>query len=94
LLQREGYDSLEAVRTEGHKEGRKEGHKEGHKEGRQEGREEGMAEAILALLQGRGIPVDAPLETRVRACRDRDTLHRWLLRAARIERGEQLLDAP
>ena len=82
LLQREGYDSLEAVR------------KEGHKEGRQEGREEGMAEAILALLQGRGIPVDAPLETRVRACRERDTLHRWLLRAARVERGEQLFDAP
>ena len=102
LLQREGYDSLEAVRTEGHnegrkeghKEGRKEGHKEGRKEGRQEGREEGMAEAILALLQGRGIPVDAPIETRVRACREHDTLHRWLLRAASIERGEQLFDAP
>jgi hypothetical protein len=78
LLQREGYDSLEAVR----------------KEGRQEGREEGMAEAILALLQGRGIPVDSSLETRVRACRDHDTWRRWLLRAASIERGEQLFDAP
>jgi len=77
LLQREGYDSLEAVR----------------KEGRQEGREEGMAEAILALLQGRGISVNTPLETRVRDCRDRDTLHRWLLRAARVVRGEQLFDA-
>jgi len=74
LLQREGYDSLEAVRKEG--------------------REEGLAEAILALLQGRGIPVDTSLETRVRDCRDRDTLHRWLLRAARVERGEQLFDAP
>ena len=52
-----------------------------------------LAEAILALLQGRGIPVDTPLETRVRACRERDTLHRWLLRAARVERGEQLFDA-
>jgi hypothetical protein len=69
LLQREGYDSLEAVRTEG------------------------LADAVIALLQGRGVPVDTPLETRVRACRDRDTLSRWLLRAARVERGEQLLDA-
>jgi len=93
LLQREGYESLEAVRTEGHTEGRTEGHTEGRKEGRQEGREEGLAEAILALLQGRGILVDTPLETRVRACRERDTLHRWLLRAARAERGEQLFDA-
>uniref|UniRef100_UPI0025F7056D Uma2 family endonuclease n=1 Tax=uncultured Lamprocystis sp. TaxID=543132 RepID=UPI0025F7056D len=86
LLQREGYDSLEAVRTEGRKEGRK--------DGRQEGHAEGLAEAILALLQGRGIPVDTTLEIRVRACRERDTLHRWLLRAARVERGEQLFDAP
>lgn len=77
LLQREGYDSLEAVR----------------REGREEGREEGLADAVLALLQGRGVPVDTPLGTRVRACRDRETLRRWLLRAARVERGEQLFDA-
>jgi hypothetical protein len=37
--------------------------------------------------------VDAALETRVLACRDREALGRWLLRAARVERGEDLFDA-
>ena len=57
------------------------------------GAKEGMAAAGLALLQGRGVPVDAMLETRVRACREPATLRRWLLRAAEVERGEQLFDA-
>ena len=57
------------------------------------GAKEGMAAAGLALFQGRGVPVDAMLETRVRACREPATLRRWLLRAAQVERGEQLFDA-
>ncbi len=59
---------------------------------REEGREEGMSDAILALLQGRGLAVDATVEARLRACHDRETLRRWLLRAARAERAESLFD--
>ncbi len=53
------------------------------------GAKEGMAAARLALLQGRGVPADAMLETRVRACREQETLRRWLPRAAQVEWGEQ-----
>ena len=56
-------------------------------------REEGMSEAVLALLQGRGLAVEATVEARVRACHDRETLRRWLLRAAQAGRAESLFDA-
>jgi Uma2 family endonuclease len=77
LLQRRGYASLNEV----------------HEEGREEGREEGLIEAILALLQGRGLAVNATAEAQLRACHDREILRRWLLCAVRVERAEQLFDA-
>ena len=70
LLQRRGYASLNDVCEEG------------REEGREQGREEGIIEAILVLLQGRGLAVDAEVEARLRACHDRETLRRWLLNAA------------
>jgi hypothetical protein len=66
LLQRRGYASLNDV----------------HEEGREEGREEEIIEAILVLLQGRGLAVDAEVEARLRACHDRESQRRWLLNAA------------
>lgn len=80
LLQRQGYDSLEAVRQEG------------RSTGRQEGREEGMAQAILTLLRGRGLEVPDPVAARVSACRQADRLTTWLLAAARVERAEAIFD--
>jgi len=59
---------------------------------REEGREEGMIEAILALLQGRGLPVAPAVEARLRAGRGRDLLRRWLLNAARVEQAERLFE--
>jgi predicted transposase YdaD len=48
LLQRRGYEDLDAVlakgRQEGHEEGLKEGLKEGHQEGLREGHQEGLKE--------------------------------------------------
>ncbi|MDG4550710.1 MAG: Uma2 family endonuclease [Candidatus Contendobacter sp.] len=76
LLQRRGYASLNDVRVEG----------------REEGREEGMVDAILTLLRGRRLAVDATVEARLRACHDRETLRRWLLNAAQAERADGIFD--
>lgn len=85
LLQREGYDSLEAVREEGREAGRE--------AGREEGREEGIAEAILALLADRGLAVDAASRGRIQGCRDRGQLLVWLVAAARVEVAAGIFDA-
>ncbi len=76
LLQRRGYANLE----------------EGREEGREEGHEEGIVDAILALVRGRGLAVDAAVEARLRVCHDREILRRWLLNAAQVERAEQVFD--
>jgi len=57
---------------------------------REEGREEGVIDAIVALLQGRGLAVDATVEARLRACRDREVLRRWLLNAAQVVQADQI----
>ena len=82
LLQRQGYEGIEAIREEGREEGRA--------QGREEGRSEGIAQSILALLSGRGLPVDAATRDRILACRDREQLNAWLLAAARVEAASQI----
>lgn len=77
LLQREGYDSLDAVRSEG----------------RSEGREEGLADAILALLADRGLAVSDAGRRHIQGCRDHGKLLAWLLAAARVETAQALFDA-
>lgn len=59
---------------------------------REEGREEGIREAILALLRGRGLAVDAMVEARLQACHDQEILRRWLLNAAQADRAELIFD--
>jgi hypothetical protein len=76
LLQRRGYDSLEAVQQES----------------REEGRGEGIAEAILALLADRGLAIAPAVRERILACRDHDQLMAWLLAAARVAQAERLFD--
>jgi Uma2 family endonuclease len=73
LLQRAGYESLDAVREEGREEGRK--------EAREEGRERGSAEALLLVLASRGFHVDDTLRARVFGCHDAKQLQAWLQRA-------------
>lgn len=70
LLQRAGYEGIDAIRDEGV----------------EQGIEQGIAGSILALLADRGIEVDPATRDRILGCRDRDTLRRWLLAASRAER--------
>ena len=68
LLQRRGYEDLEAVLAEG------------REEGREEGRREGLVQAVLAILEVRGIEVDSAGRSRIEAG-TLPELARWLQRA-------------
>jgi hypothetical protein len=54
---------------------------EGRAQGRVEGRVEGRAEAVLALLEARGLEVPASIRTHVMACTDLAKIDTWLARA-------------
>jgi GNAT superfamily N-acetyltransferase len=77
--------------------GRKEGRKEGRKQGRQEGREEGrrttLIDLILAVLDVRGIAVDATSMARLRAEQALPTLERWAIEAREVTQVSQLFRA-
>lgn len=72
LLQRFGYESLEAVRDEG--------------------QTAALVEAILSLLQDRGLALDDAQIDRVQTCTDQTRLKHWLLRAARASAASDLFD--
>lgn len=76
LLQREGYESIEAVRAEGIG----------------KGIEQGIAQSILALLEDRGLKIDPLDRERITTCRDSAALQRWLLRAARVDNAPAIFD--
>ena len=82
LLQREGYEDLEAVLREGAQRGRAEGKAEGKVEGRAEGKVEGQIEALFSILAARGLEPDARTRARIRNCQDSKQLDMWLARAA------------
>lgn len=74
LLQRKGYASLDALRSEGRAEGRS----EGRSEGRDEGRLTEARSAVRRVLRRRGLPLRAEDEARIEACADVATLEGWL----------------
>ncbi|WP_444962541.1 hypothetical protein [Nocardiopsis sp. M1B1] len=55
-----------------------------------EGRIEGRAEAILGVLDARGIAVSNEARERVNASSDLDELDRWVRRAAKVDSAEDL----
>jgi predicted transposase/invertase (TIGR01784 family) len=67
--------------TVAHQAGLAEGLAKGHKSGLAEGKTTGKAEAVLAVLAARGVPVDEATRARILACSDSATLEQWLARA-------------
>ena len=57
-----------------------------------EGKAEGEADAIVLLLQARGLQVTAEQQARIAGCSDLDQLSRWVARAAVVENGAELFD--
>lgn len=74
LLQRKGYDGLDAVLEEG----------------RQEGRLEAAAGAVLAVLDARRISLSTTERARIAQCRDQATLDRWIGSAATVTSARDL----
>jgi hypothetical protein len=65
----------------------------GREQGRKEGLEKGKAtlvEMILAMLEVRGLAVDADTATRVRSCGDLREIERWARRAREVEFAVEL----
>ncbi|HUN30921.1 MAG TPA: hypothetical protein VMU95_02795 [Trebonia sp.] len=57
---------------------------QGREEGREEGRSTGHAEAIIEVLDDRGIGLQDADRERILACSDAETLRTWLRRARRV----------
>ncbi|WP_435110066.1 hypothetical protein [Nocardiopsis synnemataformans] len=60
------------------------------REGEAKGRAAGRAEAILGVLDARGIAVPDEVRDRVTASSDLDELDRWVRRAAKVDSAEDL----
>lgn len=75
LLQRRGYESIEAVREEG----------------REQGREQGRALALVTVLDARGLSISDAQRARILACSDAAILDTWLVRATHATRVEDVL---
>ncbi|MFF9068234.1 hypothetical protein ACF09E_23075 [Streptomyces sp. NPDC014891] len=69
---------------------RDEGRTEGRAAGRAEGRAQASADAILLVLEQRGIAVTDDVRGRVTGCDDPDTLRAWLMRAVTADSAEEI----
>lgn len=93
LLQRRGYASLDDVRSEGKAEGKTEGKAEGKAEGMTEGELIALRGAVLAVLDGRGLLVDAAAQARIEQCAEPALLRNWLRRAAVAAAATDIFDS-
>jgi Uma2 family endonuclease len=80
LLQRRGYEDLDAVLARGREEGLK------------IGLTAGVAASLLTVLKGRGLTVDAEVRARIEACADAAQLQAWLERALVVETAAELFE--
>ena len=67
---------------------------EGMAEGVAKGKAEGKAEAVVAVLEGRGLSISDETRETLLACRDAETLDRWLAAAGTVASSDELLPAP
>ncbi|MFF4172029.1 hypothetical protein [Streptomyces sp. NPDC001744] len=63
---------------------------EGRAEGKAEGRAQAAADAILLVLEQRGLDVSDEVRARVTGCDDPETLRGWLARAVTAATAEEV----
>ena len=63
-------------------------------EGEARGVAKGKAEAVVAVLEGRGLSISDETRQTLLACRDAETLDRWLAAAGTVASSDELLPAP
>jgi len=85
LLQRHGYDSLEQVWAQGRQQGIEQGIEKGIEKGIEEGIEKGrlasLREAIVQLMDAKGLALDASARRAIGGCVNAKQLMAWLRRA-------------
>jgi hypothetical protein len=64
--------------------------KEHFSRGQAEGKAEGEGDAILLVLQARGLPVTGEQQRRITGCTDLDQLKRWVARAVVVDAADDL----
>ncbi|MBP2583255.1 hypothetical protein J3A78_003733 [Streptomyces sp. PvR006] len=69
---------------------RDEGRTAGRAEGRAEGRAQASADAILLVLEQRGVATSDDVRDRVTGCDDPETLRGWLMRAVTADSAEEI----
>jgi Arc/MetJ-type ribon-helix-helix transcriptional regulator len=74
----------------GRQEGRQEGRQQGRQEGREEGHLEGERQALLKVLEARGLTVSAAARRRILACMEQAQLERWLGQAVTVKSVQEL----
>ena len=89
LLQRQGYEDLDAVLAEG----RAQGETEGRAQGEATGQVRALQDAILAVAEARGLE-SSDLREAVAPCGDIDVLKAWLRQAATAMSPEGLARRP
>ena len=72
--------------------GRTEGHTEGRTEGRTEGQALGEAQAVLTVLEARGLAPTAEQRQRILACTDLEQLNTWVRKAVTLADVEELFE--
>lgn len=77
---------------QGLEQGLEEGRERGREEGRQRGRLEAKAEALLVLLQARGLFLNEATSAKVRECADIEILDAWFRRAATATTIDEVFD--
>jgi hypothetical protein len=65
---------------------------QGLEQGREEGRQEGEMDALLEVLDARGIEVDAEARQRILACKDLVQLKAWLRKAVTVSSVQELFE--
>jgi hypothetical protein len=59
-------------------------------EGREQGRQEGEQQALLEVLDARGLTVDAEARQKILDCMDPAQLKRWLRKAVEVKAVQEL----
>jgi predicted transposase YdaD len=75
-------------------EGRQQGRAEGKAEGKAEGEARGKAQAVLAVLEARGLRVSEAQRALIAGCADLEQLERWVRQAATAKTAAALFAAP
>ncbi len=84
LLQRRGYQDLDAVLAEGREEGFRAGETQGEARGR--------ASALLTVLEARGVRIGKAARERIERSTDLAELDHWLRRAAVVRKVSELFE--